>query len=93
MGLVEAKCTQCGANITVDNNKDAGICPHCNAAYIVEKAIKNYDTTNNIQNQPNTYYDESEFKKEKKQCKVLLKNYFINKSILLYSPTYILFLS
>ncbi len=28
MGLVEAKCTQCGANITVDSSKDAEICPH-----------------------------------------------------------------
>ncbi len=72
MSLVAAKCTQCGANITVDSSKDAGICPHCNTAYIVEKAIKNYNTTNNIQNQTNIYYGESEFEKEKKQCKVLL---------------------
>ncbi len=72
MGLVAAKCTQCGASITVDSSKDAGICPHCNTAYIVEKAIKNYNTTNNIQNQTNIYYGESEFEKEKKQCKVLL---------------------
>ena len=42
MSLVAARCTQCGANITVDSSKDAGICPHCNTAYIVEKAIKDF---------------------------------------------------
>ena len=29
MGLVAAKCTQCGANIEVDASKEAGVCSHC----------------------------------------------------------------
>lgn len=34
MALVQAKCTNCGANIEVDQTKEAGICPYCNTAYI-----------------------------------------------------------
>ncbi len=46
MPLVPAKCTQCGASLTVDPSKEAAICPYCNQAYIVEKAINYYNTTN-----------------------------------------------
>lgn len=48
--FVAAKCTQCGANIEVDDSKDAGICSYCSMAYITQKAINNYNThiTNNI---------------------------------------------
>ena len=45
MSLVQAKCTNCGANIEVDPKKEAGICPYCNTAYITQKAIVNYNTT------------------------------------------------
>lgn len=49
MALVPAICTQCGAKIEVDKDKDAGICPYCGTAFITEKAINNYNTyiTNN----------------------------------------------
>lgn len=46
--LVQAKCTNCSANLEVDRSKDAAICPYCGAAYIVEKAINNYNVSNNI---------------------------------------------
>ena len=42
MSLVEAKCTNCGAALKVDNKQDAAICEHCGAAFIIEKAINNY---------------------------------------------------
>lgn len=51
MSLVQAKCTNCGANIEVNPQNDAGICPYCHTAYITQKAIVNYNTTiinNNI---------------------------------------------
>ncbi len=50
MGLVAAKCTQCGANIEVDDTKEAGICKSCGTAFITEKAITNYNNyvTNNF---------------------------------------------
>ena len=48
MPLTLAKCTACGANLEVDNAKDAAICPFCGSAYVVEKAINHYYTTNNI---------------------------------------------
>lgn len=51
MPLVPAKCTQCGANIEIDDTKEAGICQHCGTAFITEKAINNYviNNTYNIQ--------------------------------------------
>ena len=48
MPIIPAKCTNCGASLDVDNTKDAAICPHCGSAFIVEKAINNYNTTNHI---------------------------------------------
>ena len=41
MGFVAAKCTQCGANIEVDDTKEAGICKFCGTAFVTEKAINN----------------------------------------------------
>jgi len=48
MRLVEGKCTNCGANVKVDTSKDAAICIFCGSAFIVEKAINLFNTTNNI---------------------------------------------
>ena len=51
MAFVPAKCTQCGANITVDDSKDAAICEFCGTAFVTEKVINNYQmniTNNNI---------------------------------------------
>ena len=48
MPLAQAKCTNCGANLEVDNTKDAAVCPYCGTPYVVEKAINNYNTVNNI---------------------------------------------
>ncbi len=50
MGFVAAKCTQCGANIEVDDSKDAGICSHCGTPFVTEKVINNYSITNNVTN-------------------------------------------
>lgn len=50
MGFVVAKCTECGANIEVDDTKEAGICKYCGTAFVTENAINNYNTyvTNNF---------------------------------------------
>ena len=42
MPLVKAQCTNCGAALDVDNQKDAAICPFCGTAYVVEKAIQQF---------------------------------------------------
>lgn len=42
MSIVSAKCTCCGAEITVDDSKEALICEKCNSPFIVEKAIELY---------------------------------------------------
>lgn len=49
MPLVQAKCTNCGAALNVDDSKEAMVCQFCGEAFIVEKAINNYNITNNIQ--------------------------------------------
>ena len=46
MAFVAAKCTQCGANLQVDETKEAANCEHCGSAFIVEKAINNYNVAN-----------------------------------------------
>ena len=43
MPIVPAKCTCCGAVITVDDSKEALICESCNSAFIVKKAIELYE--------------------------------------------------
>ncbi len=50
MSFIPAKCTQCGANIEADDSRDAGVCPHCQTAFVTQKAINNYNTyiTKNI---------------------------------------------
>lgn len=50
MPLVSAKCTNCGANLEVDNTKDAAICPYCGTPYIVEKAINYVINNTNVSN-------------------------------------------
>lgn len=44
MGFIPARCTQCGAEIKVDDKKDAGICEHCGTPFVTEKVIKNFNT-------------------------------------------------
>ncbi|MDO4747551.1 MAG: hypothetical protein Q4A12_00075 [Eubacteriales bacterium] len=50
MPLVNAKCTNCGATLEVDNTQVTSVCGYCGSAYFVEQAIQNYNyyVTNNI---------------------------------------------
>lgn len=48
MPLVDAKCTNCGGALQVDSAKEAAVCPFCGSAFIVEKAVQNFNITNNI---------------------------------------------
>lgn len=43
MGLISAKCTQCGAALSVDESQEAAICEYCQMPFIVEKAIRQYN--------------------------------------------------
>lgn len=47
MPFVAAKCPQCGAQLKVNDEKDAAICEFCGTPFIVEKAIHNYTINNN----------------------------------------------
>ena len=43
MPLVQAKCTNCGANLQVESTKDAAVCENCGTAFIIEKAINEFN--------------------------------------------------
>ncbi len=42
MTIVHAICTVCQGIHTVDDQKDAAICPLCGEAYVVERAVRRY---------------------------------------------------
>lgn len=48
MPFVEAKCTSCGATLPVDSARDAWVCGYCGTPFVVEKAIQQFNITNNI---------------------------------------------
>lgn len=48
MPVVAARCTQCGAELQVDNKQEAAICEYCGTPFIVEKAINNFHITQNF---------------------------------------------
>lgn len=41
MALIKAKCSNCGANLKVNNQNKTGICDHCGASYITEDVVVN----------------------------------------------------
>lgn len=49
MPLIPLDCPSCGANLTVDSNKDAAICEYCGKPYIVKDAIV-HNYINNVTN-------------------------------------------
>lgn len=49
MSLLQARCTNCGGELTVDDTKKAAVCQFCGEAFIVEEAVNNY-ITNHITN-------------------------------------------
>lgn len=67
MPLVNAKCTNCGAPLQVDNTHEAAVCQYCGSAFIVEKAIQNYNyhITNNITAQNVIVAGKGEMEKER----------------------------
>ena len=48
MALVNVKCTNCGGTLQVDDSREAEICPYCGSAFVVEKAVQNFNVINNI---------------------------------------------
>ena len=46
MGLIAAKCTNCGANIEIDENTTKSTCPYCGAEFVRETTTNN--TINNM---------------------------------------------
>lgn len=40
MPLVQAKCTNCGADLRVDSSMDAAVCPYCGTPYFIENSFE-----------------------------------------------------
>ncbi len=85
MPLVNAKCTNCGAPLQVDNTHEAAVCQYCGSAFIVEKAIQNYNyhITNNITAQNVIVAGKGEMEKER-----LLQNAKTNEDFKEYNKAY-----
>lgn len=47
MPLVNAKCENCGAILVINKENSVAICKYCGSAFVVEKAIENYNFTTN----------------------------------------------
>ena len=45
MAKVNAKCTNCEKIVFIESENEANVCPHCNCAFVTEKAIKLYKET------------------------------------------------
>ena len=65
MGFVEAKCPNCGANLSVDSSKEAAICEYCGTPYIVEKAVQGAISNSTINNSVINVYNNDSADKEK----------------------------
>lgn len=79
MSLVAAKCTQCGANLNVDNSLEAAVCPSCKTPFITGQAINNYNTYNQntyqIQHANLQINDEKSIENRLKNAEVFLTNH------------------
>jgi DNA-directed RNA polymerase subunit RPC12/RpoP len=58
MGLIAAKCSQCGCKLEIDPTRQRNFCPACGTEFIQEKVVDNKVT--NIQNQTNIYLTNKE---------------------------------
>ena len=84
MALKAAKCSECGAELDIDESREFGFCSRCGTKYITEKIISNNIT--NVEKQVNVYLGDNAFEKESKQCEVLIKcleerDFYICKSL------------
>lgn len=48
MALVQAKCSNCGANLMIQDKGEIATCPYCNSSFIIRDAINNYYYSNYI---------------------------------------------
>ena len=48
MALLDAKCTNCGGVLKIEAEKEAAVCSYCGSAFVVQKAVQNFNTVNNI---------------------------------------------
>ena len=49
MAFIAARCSQCGAEIKVDDTQEKGVCEYCGTEFMTEKVVNSYNTyvTNN----------------------------------------------
>ena len=58
MAFVATKCTQCGADIQIDDSKESGFCSNCGTKFTTEKLISQKIT--NVEQQVNYYVNSNE---------------------------------
>lgn len=80
MPLLPAKCPICGAILNIESEKEAAICPNCNNAFVVEKAINNYRTYNTINADTVVVQNESEKEQLNKNGETYIKLGYFEKA-------------
>ena len=58
MAFVASKCTQCGADIQIDDSKESGFCSNCGTKFVTEKLVTQKIT--NVEQQVNYYVNTDE---------------------------------
>lgn len=84
MPLLPAKCPICGAILNIESEKEAALCPCCNNAFVVEKAINNYNTFNTIKADTVVVNNESEKEQLNKNGEFYIKLGFFEEAIQYY---------
>ena len=75
MPLVEAKCPNCGASLSVDNSKEAAVCDFCGTPYIVEKAVTGAISNSTINNSVINVYNTGKSEKKELSQEELYERY------------------
>ncbi len=74
MALKPAICTQCGAQIEVDDSHESGICSQCGTAFVTEKVIQQNVNNVNIENATIVQQGYNPYMEEVDKCISLLND-------------------
>lgn len=72
MGLVNLKCSSCGATLTFDDSLKKGFCQYCGAAFVLQDETNNFYTTN-VNNIDNAVVYNNSFENDIRELRELVK--------------------
>lgn len=71
MAKIEVVCTNCNKTVSVNNEKEANVCPNCGEAFVTEKALTLYNLqrADNLENSQH----EQNLKKQRHRKESIIK--------------------